>query len=168
MSSRRAADAPSRAELARLTRRALQLVPNSTAHTEQLVTPRQGLYVLRQHAPTEFEATIYDPMLCLILQGRKEMSFGEHTYRLGPGDCALVSHDLPIRSRVREAPYLVVLLKVDFDVLRTLYEEPSSRPRSKPKRSRCITPMRGCSTPSDATSRSPSPRWRLACSPRCS
>ena len=87
------------------------------------MTPRQGLYVLRQHAPTEFEATIYDPMLCLILQGRKEMSFGEHTYRLGPGECALVSHDLPIRSRVREAPYLVVLLKVDFDVLRTLYED---------------------------------------------
>jgi AraC-like DNA-binding protein len=37
--------------------------------------------------------------------------------------CALASHDLPIRSRVREAPYLVVLLKVDFDVLRSLYED---------------------------------------------
>jgi transcriptional regulator GlxA family with amidase domain len=30
---------------------------------------------------------------------------------------------LPIRSRVREAPYLVVLLEVDFDVLRSLYED---------------------------------------------
>ncbi len=79
--------------------------------------------MLRQYVASEFEATIYDPMLCLILQGRKEMSFGEHTYRLGAGQCALVSHDLPIVSRVREAPYLVVLLNVEVDVLRSLYED---------------------------------------------
>lgn len=62
-------------------------------------------------------------MLCLILQGRKEMTFGGRTYRLGAGECALVSHDLPILSRVREVPYLVVLLRVDVDVLRSLYED---------------------------------------------
>lgn len=81
----------------------------------------RGLWVLRQYAPSQFEATIYDPILCLILQGRKEMMFGDRTYRLGAGECALVSHDLPIVSRVREAPYLVVLLTVDVDVLRSLY-----------------------------------------------
>jgi AraC-like DNA-binding protein len=89
----------------------------------QLLTPRPGLYLLRQYAPSEFEATIFDPVLCLILQGRKEMMFGEHTYRLGAGECALVSHDLPILSRVREAPYLVVLLNVEVDVLRSVYED---------------------------------------------
>jgi AraC-like DNA-binding protein len=62
-------------------------------------------------------------MLFLILQGRKEMMFGEHTYRLGAGECALVSHDLPILSCVREAPYLVVLLNIEVDVLRSLYED---------------------------------------------
>jgi AraC-like DNA-binding protein len=51
------------------------------------------------------------------------MTFGERTHRLGAGECALVSHDLPIVSRVREAPYLVVLLNVEVDVLRSLYEE---------------------------------------------
>ena len=91
--------------------------------TAQLVTPRQGLYLLRQHVPTAFEATIYDPMLCLILQGRKEMSFGPHTYRLGAGECALVSHDLPIVSRVGKAPYLVVLLNVEMDVFFDVWED---------------------------------------------
>ncbi|SEU40626.1 transcriptional regulator, AraC family [Myxococcus fulvus] len=88
-----------------------------------MVTPRRGLHVLRQQAPTEFEATLYEPMLCLILQGKKEMTFGERTYRLGAGACALVSHDLPILSRIREAPYLVVLLNIDVDVLRGLHED---------------------------------------------
>lgn len=123
MSARRVTDAVFREELERVTRRALELVPSAANQEAQLVTPRPGLYVARHHAPNQFEATVFDPMLCLILQGRKEMRFGERTYRLGAGECALVSHDLPILSRVREAPYLVVLLNVEVDVLRGLYED---------------------------------------------
>lgn len=107
-------------ELERLIERARRLVPRPLGKAAQLVTPRSGLHVLRQEVPTQFEAAIYDPMLCLILQGRKEMAFAERTYRLGAGQCALVSHDLPIVSRVREAPYLVVLLEVELEVLRGL------------------------------------------------
>jgi len=123
MSSRRTSDLAFRQELERVTQRALRLVPPSSQRITQSLTPRPGLYLLRQYVPSEFEATIFDPMLCLILQGRKEMTFGERTYRLGAGECALVSHDLPILSRVREAPYLVVLLNIEADVLRSLYED---------------------------------------------
>ena len=123
MSSGRTSDVTFRQELERVTQRALRLVPPSSQRITQSLTPRPGLYLLRQYVPSEFEATIFDPMLCLILQGRKEMTFGERTYRLGAGECALVSHDLPILSRVREAPYLVVLLNIEADVLRSLYED---------------------------------------------
>ncbi|MDC0710304.1 AraC family transcriptional regulator [Stigmatella sp. ncwal1] len=109
--------------LQRLTEYALRLVPPSTVRTAQLVTPRHGLYLLRQHQRTAFEAAIYAPTLCLILQGCKEMTFGEHHFRLRVGECALVSHDLPIVSRVRDAPYLVLLLNIEVDVLRSLYED---------------------------------------------
>ncbi|MFT3712439.1 MAG: AraC family transcriptional regulator [Archangium sp.] len=110
-------------ELQRVSRQAQQLIPPSTRTDPQMVSPRPGLHVLRQHVRTEFEATIYDPMLCLILQGRKEMTFGERTCRLGAGECALIGHDLPIVSRVRDAPYLVVLIRIELDVLRSLYED---------------------------------------------
>ena len=110
-------------ELKRLMKRALGLVPSTASRAPQLVTPRRGLHVLRQHTPTEFEATITDPVLCLILQGCKEMTFGGRTHGLSAGECALVSHDLPIVSRVREAPYLVVLIKIEVDVLRSLHED---------------------------------------------
>jgi len=123
MSSGRTSDVTFRQELERVTQRALRLVPPSSQRITQSLTPKPGLYLLRQYVPSEFEATIFDPMLCLILQGRKEMTFGERTYRLGAGECALVSHDLPILSRVREAPYLVVLLNIEADVLRSLYED---------------------------------------------
>lgn len=119
----RAADAAFHEELERLKRRALKLIPASRDRTAQLTTVRPGLFVLRHHTPTVFEATIYDPMLCLILEGRKEMTFDGRNHRLGTGECALISHDLPIESRVREAPYLVVLIGVDVDVLRGLDED---------------------------------------------
>ena len=122
MKDARDLEATFREELARLTTRALRTLPK-TEDATTLVTPTRGLHVLRQRVPTELEVTIYDPMLCLILQGRKEMTFGERRYRLGAGECALVSHELPIVSRVREAPYLVVLLNIEVEVLRSLYED---------------------------------------------
>ena len=109
--------------LRRLTECALRIVPPASTRGAQVVSPRRGLFLLRQHERTAFEANLYDPMLCLILQGCKEMSFGEHRFRLRAGECALVSHDLPIVSRVREAPYLVLLLDIEVEVLRSLYEE---------------------------------------------
>ena len=75
------------------------------------------------HGRTAFEATLYEPVVCLILQGRKETTFGEHTFGLGSGECLLVSHDLPVISRITESPYLALLLDVEIDTLRSLYDE---------------------------------------------
>ncbi len=85
--------------------------------------PVDGLVLLRQHAPSSFEASLYEPVLCLILQGRKQVSIGEQTLSFGPGECLLVSHDLPVRSRITKAPYLALVLEIDVATIRKLYEE---------------------------------------------
>jgi AraC-like DNA-binding protein len=87
------------------------------------VSPLRGLRLLRHPVRTEFEATIYDPVVCLILQGRKQTTFGGLTFDVGAGDCLLVSHDLPVVSRITQAPYMALLLEVQLDTLRSLYEE---------------------------------------------
>jgi len=91
--------------------------------TGELVTPRAGLYLLRQRTRTRLEATLSRPMLFVVLEGRKQMRFAGRSFTLGAGECALVSHDLPIASRVLEAPYLVLLLEIDVSVVRSLYED---------------------------------------------
>jgi len=111
------------AELLRLAKHTLQILPKSDARTPQLIPLLRGLRVLRHPVRTTFEASIYEPVVCLILQGRKQTTFGEHTFRAGAGECLLVSHDLPVLSRVIEAPYLALLLDVDLDTLRSLYGE---------------------------------------------
>jgi AraC-like DNA-binding protein len=61
--------------------------------------------------------------MCVVLRGRKQTTLGELTFDVGAGDGLLVSHDLPVVSRIVEAPYLALLLEVNLDTLRSLYEE---------------------------------------------
>ena len=82
-----------------------------------------GLRLIQQHATSPVEPALYEPVLCLILQGRKEVSIGDRVLSLGPGECLLVSHDLPVTSAVRRAPYLALLFDVEIAAVRRLHEE---------------------------------------------
>jgi AraC-like DNA-binding protein/predicted membrane protein len=90
---------------------------------QQTVKPMDRLVLLRQHQPSSFEASLYEPVLCLILQGGKQVSIGEQTLSFGPGQCLLVSHHVPVSSRVTRAPYLALVLAVDAATIRKLYDE---------------------------------------------
>jgi AraC-like DNA-binding protein len=89
----------------------------------QVAQLMDGLLLLRQDTPSALEFSLYEPVLCLILQGRKQVSLGEETLSFGPGECLLVSHDLPVRSRITRAPYLVLVLAVNLTTIRKLYDE---------------------------------------------
>jgi AraC-like DNA-binding protein len=92
---------------------------------QQAVPPMAGLVLLREDSPSSFEASLYEPVLCLILQGRKQVSIGSQTLSFGPGECLLVSHGLPVRSRITKAPYLSLVFEVDVATIRKLYDEVS-------------------------------------------
>lgn len=66
---------------------------------------------------------MYEPVLCLILQGRKQVTIGEQTLSFGPGECLLVTHDLPVTSRITRAPYAALVFQVDVSTIRKLYDE---------------------------------------------
>jgi AraC-like DNA-binding protein len=102
---------------------ALRCAPELNRRTPTFVSPLSGLRLLGHPVRTEFEATLYEPVVCVVLRGRKETTFGEHTFDVGAGDCLLVSHDLPVVSRIVEAPYLALLVDVNLDTLRSLYDE---------------------------------------------
>jgi AraC-like DNA-binding protein len=82
-----------------------------------------GLLLVRQDSPSALDVSLYETVLCLILQGRKQVSIGEQTLSFGPGECLLVSHDLPVRSRITRAPYLALVLRIDVATIRKLYDE---------------------------------------------
>ncbi len=83
-----------------------------------------GLFVVREACTTEFEAMVYEPVICLILQGGKEMTVGTRTLRVTEGEMLIVSHDLPVSSRIisvtQDRPYLSIVLPIDLDIIHSL------------------------------------------------
>jgi AraC-like DNA-binding protein len=89
----------------------------------EVARPMDGLSLVRQDTRSAFEASLYEPVLCLILRGRKQVSIGGQTLSFGPRECLLVSHDLPVCSRVTSAPYLALVLQIDAATIRKLRYE---------------------------------------------
>ncbi|MFS2157241.1 AraC family transcriptional regulator N-terminal domain-containing protein [Pseudomonas sp. Pseusp122] len=64
---------------------------------------------------------IYEPCVAIILQGAKEITFGEEACAFRQGAFFVTSVDIPTLARVNAAseqiPYLSVVLKLDFSML---------------------------------------------------
>ena len=86
-----------------------------------------GTLLLRHVRTTHMDATVYEPVLCAILQGSKEVSAGDSLLSIGAGESLIVSHDVPVVSRItsarKGAPYLAVIFSLDVAMLRGLYDE---------------------------------------------
>ena len=84
-------------------------------------------HVFQRTEVTVFEAVVYNPVICVILQGQKEMSVGQQYIELNEGDMLLVSHDLPVASKITQAsterPYQALIFSLDLSILRGLYEQ---------------------------------------------
>lgn len=103
----------------------------STEKTDGIQT-LPGISVFRREAESGIEAFIYEPVVCLILQGSKVTSIGDQSADLGPGDALLVSHDLPVASRITKAsvaePYMALILSLNLTLVRSLYEQVADVP----------------------------------------
>lgn len=83
---------------------------------------------------------VYQPMLHLVLQGKKTLSIGEEVYRYTAGRYFLVPVDVPATGQINAAaadlPYLAVSLTLDLDVIATLLMDMPTAPR--PARNVCF------------------------------
>ncbi|QLS59441.1 AraC family transcriptional regulator [Klebsiella variicola] len=80
-------------------------------------SPIRHLTLVRSSTVTMPMPNVYRPQLCLVAQGRKDVTLGEHVFRYAPGRYGVVTYDLPATGRVIDAtpdkPYLCLYL--DFD-----------------------------------------------------
>lgn len=94
--------------------------------------PLPGLHVYRRDALSDVEAYVYEPVLCLVLQGAKSACVGDRCVELTPGHALVVSHDLPVVSRITKAsshePYLALILALSPAQLRWLYGQGAGAP----------------------------------------
>lgn len=81
-------------------------------------------HLLRHEVPTGQNATVYRPLLCLVLQGAKEVGTSAKSLTVRAGQSLIISHALPVLSRISEAapdtPYIALVFPLDLDLLRSL------------------------------------------------
>jgi AraC-like DNA-binding protein len=104
-----------------------------------------ALRLSRFSAPSDLVALVYEPSLCVVAQGAKEVLLADETYRLDPAQSLLVSVDLPVAARVVEAsparPYLAVRLALDLAVVGELLADGTAAPPlGPPARAIAVTP----------------------------
>ena len=101
-----------------------RLVARETAASGRVLP---ATHIFQRDEVTTFEAIVYNPVICLILQGKKELNIGAKSVSLVEGDALLVSHDLPLESKITEAtsdtPYRALIISLDLGILRSLYEQ---------------------------------------------
>lgn len=107
--------------------RILKFVRNSNPSGNFFPTSIEDLGVLYCTTPTPIEAVLYNPLVCLILQGSKEVNSGRERVKFRAGESLIVSHDLPVLSRITGAsisePYVALFMQLDMSILRSLYLE---------------------------------------------
>jgi AraC-like DNA-binding protein len=84
--------------------------------------PRLHIYNIQN--PTRSAGLIYEPVVCLVLQGRKRTFIGNKTLEYGPGECMVVAAEVTAMGQVCEAtaeePYLAFNLLLDSALISTL------------------------------------------------
>jgi AraC-like DNA-binding protein len=105
-----------------------------------------GLALYRASFTSEHDATVYEPSLCVVVQGTKEVLVGGETFQYDPSHSLLVSVDLPATSRVIEAsprrPCLAVRVALDLAVIGELLAETTSTSSSpESKRGLAVAPL---------------------------
>jgi len=87
-----------------------------------------GLILMRStHAAIPRKPRVYRPSLCLVLQGAKEVAFGDQVCRYGEMQALVVSLHVPASGRVVEAsparPYVAVNLELDAGLMSEVMAE---------------------------------------------
>jgi AraC-like DNA-binding protein len=86
--------------------------------------PHEDLLLLSHRQPSDHLPQVYDPVVCLIVSGAKEVASTDRRCTIEAGQFLVVTHDMPVVSRITRAtpeePYVAVILSVDRTVLTEL------------------------------------------------
>lgn len=99
------------------------------------VTAISNLFLAVSTHSTIPTMTLCDPLICVVVQGVKEVLIGGSVLRFEAGSCFASTIELPAMGCILEAdaekPYIAVALMLDSDMLASLVSEVAPRPAAK-------------------------------------
>lgn len=90
-------------------------------------TPIPGLAVVRATAPSGLLHDVLRPLVCLVVQGGKQVTMGIQAFAFSAGDSLLITADVPTVSQITRAsvaaPYYSLVLELDPSIIAELTGE---------------------------------------------
>ncbi|MBP1679875.1 MAG: HTH-type transcriptional activator RhaS [Proteobacteria bacterium] len=106
----------------------ISLIQSKHIDNRVIETPLPSLHFHVIDTPAEFAAVAYEPSVCIVLQGGKEVILGETIYALNdPSKYLLVSVHVTTRVRIKEAskekPYIAIKLTFTMEDIYEVMKE---------------------------------------------
>jgi len=114
-----------------------------------LRTPIDTLAIIRSDRPKPPSHILYQPAMCIVAQGAKWATFGDHRLEYRAGQALVVGIDTPSTGQVVEAspdrPCLVMVFGLDLEMLRSVAEglQTPPTPGGETGRSVLVTDFQG-------------------------
>ena len=87
--------------------------------------PPPNVQVYERTSVNTVEAQVYDPLLCIVLQGRKKLTAGDREIHLEPGNALVVNQYIPATYQITEAsedkPFLAIALTLNLSIVRDFF-----------------------------------------------
>lgn len=106
-----------------------------------LETEIQGFGFFRSCESSEFTTAIYEPSLCIAIQGVKAVGFGDELFSYSPSTYLLSSIHMPLKVRIEKAsielPYYAAVLKFSMEEIFEMIKDMDNsgvKTLSKPER----------------------------------
>ena len=94
-----------------------ETIAQFTENCEEYTTAIPELLLFRRNEPTQLTTTLYEPSVCMVVQGSKRITLGDDTYVYDADHYLITSIHLPTTVQIiqasRKNPFLGLRLKLD-------------------------------------------------------
>lgn len=105
-------------------------------------TPVEGFHIVCSHHEMMPVRALYRPSVCVVLQGAKEIRFGDDRMTYAAMECLIVSVELPAAGRIveasPEAPFIGVTIDFDVSMLRGVLAQLDAPPPTASRAGPCV------------------------------
>jgi AraC-like DNA-binding protein len=115
---------------------------HAEGRSKETAIPRVAIH--KGCGPTQNSSALFEPKLCLVLQGAKQIMIGDQLLYYDSANYFIASVELPATGRIIEAspehPYLGLTLTLDWQNLAALIADTAER-REPPGMGFCVSPV---------------------------
>ena len=97
---------------------------NSVEPNTKVAVGKSWVLLTKEAKNTSLEFITYEPVICIIIQGEKELTSSEEVICVSVGQTIIITHDIHLQARIKvnetNKPYVAIIIPIDIEKLRKI------------------------------------------------